>query len=203
MLITLGIIGIVAAMTIPTLISNYKKLEIETRLKRFYSYMNQAIQLAEIDYGDKSTWDIGQTHNNLADCKTNAYSEACLTTFFNKYFKNYLKYNKLLYDNEESMLLVYMSDGSVVAVGYAGSDYNYCINYEAYKSNVHGRGCFLFGFYPRGAYGLRNDLFKDKGIEPYVPYNWDGTFENLYNVGAWAKIIQLNNWKIPDNYPKL
>ncbi len=34
-LITLGIIGIVAAMTIPTLISNYKKKEYSTKIKKF------------------------------------------------------------------------------------------------------------------------------------------------------------------------
>ncbi len=42
-LITLGIIGVVAAMTIPTLISNHNKRVVETRLKKFYSSMNQAI----------------------------------------------------------------------------------------------------------------------------------------------------------------
>lgn len=42
-LITLGIIGVVAAMTIPTLISNYKKTQYVTGLKRAYSMFNQAL----------------------------------------------------------------------------------------------------------------------------------------------------------------
>ena len=42
---TLGIIGVVAALTMPTLISNYKKQEIAARVKTFYSVISQAIQM--------------------------------------------------------------------------------------------------------------------------------------------------------------
>lgn len=45
-LITLGIIGVVAAITMPTLIQNHRKHEIETRLKKVYSTMNQAIEMS-------------------------------------------------------------------------------------------------------------------------------------------------------------
>ena len=40
-LITLGIIGVVAAMTIPTLMSTFAKQRTETQLKAFYSRINQ------------------------------------------------------------------------------------------------------------------------------------------------------------------
>lgn len=55
-LITLGIIGVVAAITIPTLIQQHRKQVIETRLKKFYSSVNQAVKLAEVDFGDKKLW---------------------------------------------------------------------------------------------------------------------------------------------------
>lgn len=42
-LITLGIIGVVAAMTMPSLIQNYRKKEATTRIKKFYSMMSQAV----------------------------------------------------------------------------------------------------------------------------------------------------------------
>ena len=42
-LITLGIIGVVAALTIPTLMANQRKKVVETRLAKFYSSINQAI----------------------------------------------------------------------------------------------------------------------------------------------------------------
>ena len=41
-LITLGIIGIVAAMTLPALISNHNKKVIATQLKQNYSIISQA-----------------------------------------------------------------------------------------------------------------------------------------------------------------
>ena len=50
-LITLGIIGVVAALTVPSLIQNHKKHVIETKLKHVYSIMNQAITMSEIDNG--------------------------------------------------------------------------------------------------------------------------------------------------------
>lgn len=55
-LITLGIIGVVAAMTLPALIQKNNNKVVETRLKKFYSAINQAIMLAENDYGDKKIW---------------------------------------------------------------------------------------------------------------------------------------------------
>ena len=52
-LITLGIIGVVAALTLPTLIQQHNKKVVETRLMKFYSSINQAVKMAEVDYGDK------------------------------------------------------------------------------------------------------------------------------------------------------
>ena len=50
-LITLGIVGIIAAMTIPTVILNNEKLKTVVALKKAYSTFNQAmIQMAD-DYG--------------------------------------------------------------------------------------------------------------------------------------------------------
>ena len=55
-LITLGIIGVVAAMTLPALINKYEKVETVTRLKRVYSLINQAIQRAVAQNGDVKNW---------------------------------------------------------------------------------------------------------------------------------------------------
>ena len=56
-LITLGIIGIVAAMTIPTLVVNHQKEVVATSLRKAYAELNLALQMAISDYGDISTWD--------------------------------------------------------------------------------------------------------------------------------------------------
>ncbi len=52
-LITLGIIGVVAAMTIPTLMSNTGRAEFKTAFKKVVSAVNQAVTLSvAIDYLD-------------------------------------------------------------------------------------------------------------------------------------------------------
>lgn len=50
-LITLGIIGIVAALTIPSLINNYQKTQYITGLKKAYSEFNQALLQMANDNG--------------------------------------------------------------------------------------------------------------------------------------------------------
>lgn len=53
-LITLGIIGIVAAITIPNLITNYQKHVTVTKLQRAISVLNQAYKLSFDDVGEPS-----------------------------------------------------------------------------------------------------------------------------------------------------
>lgn len=51
-LITLGIIGVVSAMTIPTLITKIQKRKLETQLKATYSVIQQAMRNAEGEGSD-------------------------------------------------------------------------------------------------------------------------------------------------------
>lgn len=55
-LITLGIIGVVAAMTIPTLMTKYAKQRTETQLVKFYSMINQTLKMSVADNGDPDGW---------------------------------------------------------------------------------------------------------------------------------------------------
>jgi len=50
-LITLGIIGVVAALTIPTLMANYQKMQYVAGLKKAYAEVNEAIKLMANDGG--------------------------------------------------------------------------------------------------------------------------------------------------------
>lgn len=56
-LITLGIIGVVAALTMPVLVGNYKKKQTVTQLKKVYSALQQSIQMSQVKYGDIVDWD--------------------------------------------------------------------------------------------------------------------------------------------------
>lgn len=72
-LITLGIIGIVAAMTLPALVNITQGKELETRLKKSYSVLQNAF--------NQMSYDEGQTINN-----TN-YGAGKFMPVFKKYFK--------------------------------------------------------------------------------------------------------------------
>ena len=76
-LITLGIIGVVAAMTMPALIANYKNKEFAVRAKRTYSVISQAIKLYEAE--NETPGDV----TGLFD--TSKTSKEVLTNF-SKYF---------------------------------------------------------------------------------------------------------------------
>src|SRR5574344_1975347 len=56
-LIVLGIIGVIAAICLPTLIKKYQQHETVTGLKKQYSAMSQVLQRAIADNGDVSDWD--------------------------------------------------------------------------------------------------------------------------------------------------
>ncbi|MDR1327610.1 MAG: type II secretion system GspH family protein [Heliobacteriaceae bacterium] len=57
-LITLGIIGVVAALTLPSLIQIYREKVIITKVKKYYSVLSQAHQRAVEEYGDPANWDL-------------------------------------------------------------------------------------------------------------------------------------------------
>ncbi|MDE6138752.1 MAG: type II secretion system GspH family protein, partial [Candidatus Gastranaerophilales bacterium] len=83
-LITLGIIGVVAAMTIPNLISNYQKHIVETNLKETYSILQQTMKFTEYD-------DVA-FEMNIPD------SIAGTRKWFETYMQPYLKYSAVCFN---------------------------------------------------------------------------------------------------------
>ncbi len=58
-LITLAIIGVVAALTVPTVIRNYQERQTVTALKKFYTEISQAYARAQVDNSTPDTWNWG------------------------------------------------------------------------------------------------------------------------------------------------
>ena len=56
-LITIGIIGVVAAMTLPTLVNSTKNKELAVGLQKAYSIIQQAVQRMSYEEGLDITWD--------------------------------------------------------------------------------------------------------------------------------------------------
>ena len=100
------IIGVIAAITVPTLIHKMRREEVETKLKRVYSVMNQAINMSKIDNGDFDSWDWASLNKTYVSNKV----------FFDKYIGKYLKVMKIeKMDNAEVMLVCFI-DGSVLSI---------------------------------------------------------------------------------------
>ncbi len=63
-LITLGIIGVIAAMTIPTLITNHQKKATVTKLQKAISILNQAYRLSFDELGEPDTFPSTRSYFN-------------------------------------------------------------------------------------------------------------------------------------------
>ncbi len=201
-LVTLGVIGIVAAMTIPTVMNKYQQKVAETRLAKFYSVMNNAIALSEIDNGDKKYWRF----ENKCSYSDN-YTKECLVPIFEQYFKPYLKITGYEYDpnyfnpnpsNQQGGLLVNFADGSTAAfTSSVRNVFIYPVGSHVKDKNhqTSGKDVFGFNFYVSNCAGERCKYLLGKGFEPRIPYEWDGTEENL----PCLKKAQLNGWKFPDD----
>ena len=200
-LITLGIIGVVAALAIPTLISNNNKRVVETRLAKFYSSINQAIELSEVENGPKEKWD---DLTQDADINYN---------WFKKYMEPYISYNKIVKESD-GRLAIFQNDGSAFTILSGG--WRFYPKSEIYDPNKVdngeklGKESFIFLFRPTLTDDTRYKFHVKKGVEPYQ-WNWDGTEETLRgnNYGCsedgWGhyctQLIRMNGWKIPDDYP--
>lgn len=86
-LITLGIIGVVSAITIPSLLSKYKEKQTATILKETYSILNQGYKLTIADDGDPEGWNwpkeaIDNFTNHLKKVQEcdKGFAEACFST---------------------------------------------------------------------------------------------------------------------------
>ena len=51
-LITLGVIGVVVAITLPSLITKYRRQEAATKLEKFHTIINQAVKMSIAEHGE-------------------------------------------------------------------------------------------------------------------------------------------------------
>ena len=211
-LITLGIIGIVAAMTIPTLISNYQKKQTVTKLQKAISIFNQAYKMSFDEVGNPSpqeAFDMGPTK------------------YINTYWAPYLKINNICttysdcgYDsltpitlpsgnkdganiiNERTRIGVQTMDGITYIIFTShwnsnDNDFTTPSNYVwvdlngGEKPNKYGRDLFMLtrvenkGVFPYG-YDLTNDRVNS---------------ECLSSGYTCAEKIRRAGWEIDKSYP--
>lgn len=214
-LITLGIIGVVAAMTIPTLMANHRKKVVETKLEKIYSVMNQAINLTNAEYGDVTNWIIDCGSSNSPTCSINEV-ENWFNSTIGKHLET-LKTGKIKNKtNTNDILLIYLKDGSILGVTNYVYDMVFYVNSDAISNAQSGKNYFSFRFNPILLSHQNNEeTQKDlkyslkPTFEPYSNY-WNGTREQLIDGHSYscsqnhafcAKLIQYDGWKISKDYP--
>ncbi len=92
-LITLGIIGVVAAMTIPVLIQKYDERATVVKVKQFYSIFSEAYKLAVIENGPISTWGLSDSETIEDDDGNVNFNETSINNI-NKFYEKILPYLK-------------------------------------------------------------------------------------------------------------
>lgn len=215
-LITLTIIGMVATVVIPDLTTKYQKIQTVTALQKSYSNLSQVISMSSVDNGPPSSWDFAM-----------ASDVAGRTAFVEKYLLPYLKVTKncglVSYSNacvnspkkdlagnlsgSNSGYFVYLNDGTSLMMD-GSSTYNMApifIDLNANKQpNKTGIDIFEVGIYTwyakpntlnfRGANSDRATLISTASYA----CNQSSATAPGENCGA---LIQLDGWRIADDYP--
>lgn len=130
-LITLGIIGTVAALTIPTLIQKNQEAQCITGLTKFYSTISQAHKIAVQDNGTVDTWDLANKPDNIINT-WNSYlkiTKYCGTGTGCWPDINYRKYTgkstTITYDTNTNYFKAQLSNGVSLAIPIA-ANFNDC-----------------------------------------------------------------------------
>lgn len=210
-LITLGIIGVVATLTIPTLIQNHRKHVVETRLKKAYSEISQALQLAINDHGMPETWDF---YNGFADFKqANEY-------FAKNYLFPYLKTVKICSYEETTDCFPFkygnqaynaiLSNGTAIQtwVDYASNCGGWVlvdINGKDKGENRYGNGKdnfeIKFVYCNKNILDTKSNPIKSgvylNGLQFATPF----TRDELKERKMCGALIQIDGWKISDDNP--
>lgn len=200
-LITLGIIGVVAALTIPTLVVKHRKQVVVEKLKKTSSSLLQASNLSKVDYGDSKRESFEPLNADSA------------LEMFNKYYVPYMKFLKV--EKGEKGVFGYLPDGTVLYFfkTYENNELNnpwnntyfaVCMDEKAcedieskvklgYNSNI-ANGKNIFGLYHSGK--IPTFIFKFYSHDQRVQM-----CKNNTNIESCSGLIFEAGWKIPDDYP--
>ena len=227
-LITLGIIGIVAAMTLPSLIANYRKKVIVTQLKRTYTVLSQAVERSIADYGDPSGWGL---EGYFKTQNTQENQQYIIENFTRTYIVPYLAklqksewgafkdfgYTKIQESESSSMhyttrkgYMLALNDGTIMQVSLSTQNYGGPDEEDRDDrlmdviiiADVNGK---------RGPNTAGKDLFLFKigtktGKFEFFGYDWQKTREDVWNnckinQFSCGKLIIMDGWEMKDDYP--
>ena len=207
-LITLGIIGIIAALTIPGLIEGYKKKVTVNKLKHSYSVLSNALLQAVQVHGDPTEWDWGND-NSYSSCKrmVDTYVKPYISVIDETSYGNYVVLrikngttfmfvldgctNPAICDpiTISSIRIIVSSNGLIAGMGDNRRDYSkndFVLNF--YTSN--NKLTFFRGGSPRDI------LINDNA----TPYSCNKSTEKHKRMNCGA-LIFYDGWEISKDYP--
>ncbi len=217
-LITLGIIGVVAALTLPALLVKTKTSEYSARLKKFYSTMNQTIKMSELDNGPCEYWDYekmgalsnGEESEQEEKDQYAQESSDKASAFLDKYIIPYVKGEKVDNFKWETMTLglnikapgVKFPDGSAM---YLKTGSCFDILFDVNGSNPpNEKGVDQFNF----VYcNKENSFLKGQCFTPYVTQrertnDRDWFVEKCATQNYYcAALLFIDGWEFKKDYP--
>ena len=205
-LITLGIIGVVASMTLPTLVGHYKKVEASSRLKKFVSSMEQAVRLSEVDNGDSKEWYKAETqYDEDGDVDYDAQNKVS-----KEFFMTYLAttaFTVYLQGEDGTLTAVHLADGSSFLFNNGSCmDFQYDVNGDK-KPNSPGRDIFVFllCFTKEKRmvhFGNNRQAFGSYKTGQQYDKSREKCLRDCKNNGYWCSgLLEIDNWEFKEDYP--
>lgn len=212
-LITLIVIGIIAAITIMIINSNIRKAEVESKLKQNYAIFNNALIQATIEHGAVDSWSIYKD-KGASTLTEKEFTETYLipyikvlkpmkrTNLKNLGYKNSFKLPNGNYHQfftiSRDMDVFFLNNGTFVTTLYNGQKNGLIIDMDINGQNGPNMvGKDTFAFYID--FNDKNPRVWGFGITLYSPNTLK---TNCASSGDYcSSLIQQNGWKIPKDYP--
>lgn len=122
-LITLGIVGVVAAMTLPVITQKVEKAVLKSQIKKSYSTLSQVQQKVMFEWGDALSISNGFGYKDFNDavlanlkiikkCEKNALAQGCIPKYTGLNISQCSGFNETnVYNNQPAYIL---SDGEII-----------------------------------------------------------------------------------------
>lgn len=224
-IVTLGIIGVVAAMALPQLNTAYQKHKIEAQLKYTYSTILQGIKMAQAQTGDSSlnTWDYENADVNgySYEVSKDTFDEIFLPVFKgavlypkNKQFNIYSADGSTKLNIHQQYIAYFtLANGNVLGFAKAGNYDGYIftviLNPEKQKLIV-GKDVFAMTFWADRITGdiayksLASVQYSENTRMKFIELCGSNTSFPAYSTSPpdfCTTLIIKNGFKIPNDYP--